>query len=461
MPTVPLTLTPAGGAPYNVLKAHLLMLARGPWVIDCDLSADSLLGVGMPSGKCVVMFGGLPFTGTIDPSSSGMFGPTGRCRVVAGGNGWSTSPAQGLDLHLDSGVTTTQVYEAIGGQVGEIVTDIAPTVLGTDYVYSNQDPASAVFGDGNWWVDPTGVTFAGPRPPAIPDPSLVIRDFDPIHQKVTFSCDTVLLPNTPLVDPRFGATVFTVWNIEQVFDEHGSTGWAWANTVANSSLVIDDLKAAVLHWTRAAQLRVYRYQLITYQGDGPGGPPARMALQAVTPSAGMPNLIPITPWSGVAGVVTTLAPSQQVLVIFENADPTLPRVIGYSLVGTGAVGLPLEVVHDAQTSMAFGQTCPAVTVDATGELDIGVMAPLVNVGEQAAAVKIAGGASPLVPAPWATGAATALSAFGNAVESAVTPPPTSLAQALTAIIAIGSAGHTLASAISALPPAATTIVTAT
>ena len=84
-----------------------------------------------------------------------------------------------------------------------------------------------------------------------------------------------------------------------------------------------------------------------------------------------------------------------------------------------------------------------------------------NVGEQAAAVKIAGGASPLVPAPWATHAATALSAFGNAVEEAVTPPPTSLAQALTAIIAIGSAGQTLASAISALPPAATTIVTAT
>ena len=427
MATKPITLTPVGGAPYSVVKGHLVHLCRGAWVLDVELGADSLQQNGPPSGKCVVVFGGVAMQGTIDPDSSGTFGPTGRVRIVAGAGGWSNNPPA-QDWHADNGVLSTIVYQSVAAAVGETLVDIVPVPLGVDVVCSSDEPASAVFRDKPWFVDVMGITFAGSRPPAVADPSLVIRDWDPVHQMATFSCDSLLLPNTPLIDPRLNG-VFTAYNVEQVFDANGSTGWAWAASPAlpgsEPTLIIDELKAAVLGWTRAAFLRTYRYRLITYQGNGPGGGPPRMALQAVTLSAGVPNILPIAPWSGVAGVVSTLAPSQEVLVVFENADPTLPRVVGFSLIAGGgqALGLPLTTTMDAQV-----------------EIDVGPTVPL---------VKLAGGSDSLV---LATPYADLLSALGTLA--------TSLGSAAS-IANVAAAGTALHGALGALPPAPTVKTKAT
>ena len=86
-----------------------------------------------------------------------------------------------------------------------------------------------------------------------------------------------------------------------------------------------------------------------------------MALQAVTPGAGMPDLIPISPWGGLAGLSQTLAPSQEVLVVFENADPTLPRVIAYSQSGT-----PLVTTIDA-TALKLGPSATTVQLAGGGD----------------------------------------------------------------------------------------------
>ena len=411
----PITLVPVGGPTYAVIKGHLWNLYRGAWLLDVELSPESLQQYGMPAGPCVVTFGGVPMTGTIDPNSSGSFGPSAHARIVGGANGWSTQLAAPLDFHVDNGVSSTTVYQAVASQVGETVVDLVPTVLGVDVVVNTVETAAAVFRDATWFIDATGTTYVGPRPPSIADSSLIIQNFDPVNRRVSFSCDTLLLPNTPLVDTRFGTQAFVAYNVEQTFDASGSRGVAYVGPVAlpgtqPATIVVDPLKAATLDWTRAPFLRTYRYRLIQYQGDGPGGGPNRQALQAVTPSAGMPNLIPVAPWSGVAGVVSTLAPSQEVLVVFENANPSLPRVIGYSLVASDGqpLGLPLKTSMDAQV-----------------ELDVGPTVPLVN---------IAGGAGALVLAPWASGLATALSAFttalGSASDSAVTGAASALATAL-------------------------------
>ena len=75
--------------------------------------------------------------------------------------------------------------------------------------------------------------------------------------------------------------------------------------------------------------------------------------------------------SGVAGAVSMLAPSQEVFVVFENADPTLPRVIGYSL----ANGLPLTATYDAKTLLAIGPTAAAIQV-AGGVVPVALATPL-------------------------------------------------------------------------------------
>jgi hypothetical protein len=459
MPTAPITLTPVGGPPYAVVSGHLVMLYKGAWILDVELSADSVQTFGVPSGKCVVVFGGMPMTGTIDPNSSGAFGPTARVRVVAGANGWSTYPTSTVlptnDFHSDAGLSSTLVYQAVGAAVGETVVDLAPATLGLDYVVSRTDPAMSIFGDDPWFVDTLGITNHGPRLPAVADLSLVIRDFDPVEQKVTFACDTLLLPGTILVDPRFGVgSTYTVANVEQIFDGQGSTGWAWANT-SPVSVIADDLKAATLYWTRASYLRVYRYNLVLYQGDGPGGGPTRMALQAVTPTVGVPDIItPIAPWSGVAGVVSMLAPGQQVLVVFENADPTLPRVIGYSLLATGGqpLGLPLSTQVDASVELEVGITCPVVKV--------GEQAVTVDVGAlSTVALALAGGKDFLVLATPYAALLSALSTFSGTVSTIT--PPTTLPEVVTAFGTLLTAATTLSSALGSLPPAPTTITKAT
>lgn len=360
MATKPLTLTPAGASPLRVQSARVYSPWRGVWLVDCVL--DLTPAQSAPSsGQVSAVVGGVTMTGTVDPRSSGSFGPSAHVRIAAGAGGWDKilPPSTGQDFHADNGVSSTQVYQSTASLVGETVQDLAPTTFLVDFVRSVAGPAMRVFKDALWWVDVTGVTNVGPRPSPAADASLVVLDFDPTRAVITFTCDTLLIPGSVITDPRFPAPV-TVYDVEQVFDAQGSKGWALTGPSACSELV-DDFKAAVLEWTRAATLRTYRYRLIRYQDQGFAGGPPRMALQAVTPEAGMPDLVPLAPWSGVAGVVSELGPSQEVLVVFENADPGLPRVFAYSL-----LGLPLKTKIDAQLELDLGPSAAAVKLAGGG-----------------------------------------------------------------------------------------------
>ena len=422
----PLSLQPLTGLPYDVIDARLIHLFTGAWTVDLTVSANSLAqNGGMPSGKVILTFGGTKMSGTIDPRNSGSWGPRGKVRVVGGAGAWDTV-VTAQDFHSDALVTSTMVYSATAASIGEVVVDILPQPLGIDFARTS-GPASRVFRDNPWWVDFTGVTNVGPRPPALQDLSLVLRDFDPTKNMITFSSGVPLVPNTTIIDPsqRFGiGKTFTVYDVEQVFDANGSTGWAWTTSSACSQLV-SDLKSATLEWTRANYLRVYRYRLITYQGPGPGGGPSRMALQAVNPTAGAPDLVPITPTSGLAGCVNQLAPSQEVLIGFEDANPGVPYIVSYALLGK-----PLQTTVDASVSVHLAPT--ALSVD---------------VGAQALSVALGGGTEPLTVAPWATALTIALGAFCTACASAVDPH-------------VVNAASALATALGLLPPPATVVVKA-
>jgi hypothetical protein len=117
----------------------------------------------------------------------------------------------------------------------------------------------------------------------------------------------------------------------------------------------------------------------------------------------------VTLWPGVSGAIAQPAPGTVVRVAFINGDPARPAIVGLDPTGT-----PLTVA------------APSV-------------GPYV----------IAGGASPIVPTPWATGLATALAAMASALATATT------------VANVAAAGTALESALAALPSPATTKVTAT
>ena len=340
MATSPITLNG-----LRVTTAKVYVFTIGNWVVEAVLDIAS--PKQLPTGKATLTIGGQTLLGTIDPNFSGTFGPAARVRIVGGGGAWDSSPPA-QDFHSDSGLSLSTPQSATAGAIGEVLSPSTQTNIGPDYIRSG-GPASRVFDDKPWWVDFSGVTHIGTRPSTTPDSSLFIQDFNPLLGSVSFSCDVILVPGTTITDPRFNGTTFTAGDVEQIFDSSGSKG----ETSVNASQLVIALKNAAIEWTRAAYLRAYRYRLILYQNGN-------MALQAVTPGAGMPDLIPISPWGGLAGLSQTLAPSQEVLVVFENADPTLPRVIAYSQSGT-----PLVTTIDA-TALKLGPSSTTIQLAGGG-----------------------------------------------------------------------------------------------
>jgi len=407
MATSPISVIGPAGKTLRATSCRLFQFAIGAWIADVVLDLDSIQD--FPAGRCTAAVGGISLQGTTDPRNSGTFGPSARIRLVGGAGAWDqVTPSQ--DFANSGGLTSTQVYQQTAQSIGETLIDESPVAnVGQHFVRSG-GAASRVFRDNPWWVDTLGTTHVGPRPVSQPDSSLLVNDFDPIQGVVTFHCDTLLYPNTQIQDARFPSGSQIVYDIEQLFDKNGSRGWAWVTQSAINQLA-QDLKSATLEWTRAQYLRATRYRLVQYQGNN-------LALQAVTPSAGLPNIVPLTPWSGLAGASTVLAPSSEVLVIFENADPTLPKVVGWSL-----ATLPIQS-----------------TVDASG---------VVQIGPSAGLVVIAGGEAPLATGPWAVALVAALEAYTSAI--ALTPT-------LPGIIAASSA---LATALAALPLPETVKTTAT
>jgi hypothetical protein len=409
MTTSPLTLTNSTGAVLELVSAHVLHFEQGAWSVDVEFDPAALAANGLPSGAVTLSVGGQTMRGTVDPRSSGTFGQTGRARVVAGAGAWDKSVAS-QDFTNDGGITSTTVYQQTALAIGEQVVDLAPTLLGVKWERT-AGPASRVFRDAPWWVDLSGVTQVGaPRAVSTPPDSLVIHEWDPTRQRITFSCESLLLPSTLLNDARFNGSNPTIYDVEQRFDAHGSIGWAWSTSSACSQIVAD-LKAATLEWTRAAYRTLYRYRFIQFSGG------SRFALQAVNPAVGVPDLIPLSPWSGLSGLSTTPAPSQEVLVGFENADPGLPRIVSYSL-----DGMPISSTLDASAT--------------------------VKIGPSAASVQLAGGAGTLAKGAWATALQTALLTFATGLNvSTLSAQASALAAALANPLVI--------------PPSNTTKTTAT
>ena len=344
----------------TVLNAKLYTMWRGAWV--AELQIDPTLPA--PSGgKGILQIGTATLNGTIDPKGSGTFLTTIAVRLVGGGGGWDTVvPKQ--DFYSPSGVSSAQVFPATGALVGEVVTVQLPQILGTKHYERSTGPASRIFAGLDWWVGFDGVTVVGTRLPAIQDPTLVIVDFDPLEQKVVFNCANPLLPGTVLIDPRFNGAAPIVRDVEQTLDKNGAHGFAWCSPTGASRLS-SALQNFVLETVGRQFLRAYRYRFVIPQGGD-------LALQAVNPMAGVPDLVPVTAWSGLAGCFNKLAPAQEVFVAWDFTTPGGPQpiVVGYSL-----QGLPQATTIDASLNVHIGPTCPSVDLGG-GLIPIALATPL-------------------------------------------------------------------------------------
>lgn len=378
---MPTTITLNG---LNVVALTLWHPWQGAWTaeVDFDLAAVPVV----PSGPCTITIGTQVLVGTIDEDSTGKFGLKGQARVVGGGGGWQR-PVRAQHFHNDAGLLSIAVLAATAAELGEVVLDATPTLLGVDYMRT-AGPGSRVLAGRSWYVDAAGVTVVGSRV-TLPDPRVEVMSWDPQERRAQLASDTLIMPGTVLVDERLGTA--TVRDVEQRWSSGSSSATAYCSDNAKSRIPAM-LGAIAKEYTKAPGLRTHHYRVVLQ------GPDGRVTLQAVSPKAGIPDSVQIPVWYGVPGVEAEILPGCEVAVQFLDGDPSKPIVTSFDgsflklkLGGPVTTGVATQASQAALMLLVatLGTTLAAFANDAA----VKAVAPLTWQALATAAAALAAGAA--------------------------------------------------------------------
>jgi hypothetical protein len=350
----------------HALQAVTLTVGNiGPWVAEVDFVESPEL-----SGAVTLKLGALELRGTIVAAHDGTFGLQRRSRIVAGAGKWGSElPAK--NYHNDAGVKALTVAQDAARELGETLGAFVPAAerIGNDYARelgSGSRVLEDVLGGVAWWVDYSGVTQAGSRPAAAVDKSVYeVLAFDPRTKVATLAVDDPgAVGIGSIISERLDA-LQTVRELELrvTADEIRMRVWCGGGETEHGRLA-GLLKSIVARATDGLLLAKYRYRVVRMNGD-------RVELQAVSKEAGLPDVMPVSMWPGVAGAHAELAPGAVVLVEFIEGDRALPIVTHFAgQDGTGFVPVSLALCGGTQAVARQGDLVqsggPGTTVVLTG-----------------------------------------------------------------------------------------------
>lgn len=316
----------------RLTSVQLTVGNAGPWYADCDFEADPAV-----SGRVELVVGQLKLSGTIDTRASGAHTLQRRVRVVGGAGGWGESVAPKAYAN-DAGVKARTVAEDAARAVGETIGDFVPRDERVGKAYTRQaGPASRtledVLGGVAWWVDYAGVTRAGPRPrQVLPPSSYEVLAYDPRDRIVTLGVDNpAAVVIGSVLSERLEAPL-TVRAIELRVTAGELRVMAWCGGSEAGFGPVTGLMRAIAQRSTDGKLHgLYRYRVTRMVAE-------RVELQAVKRLVGLPDLLPLSMWPGIAGAHAELAPSAEVLVQFIEGDRAQPVVTHFAgKDGTGFV----------------------------------------------------------------------------------------------------------------------------
>jgi hypothetical protein len=131
------------------------------------------------------------------------------------------------------------------------------------------------------------------------------------------------------------------------------------------------LQALVQRITEGPLWGSYRYRVVSMAPDG------RVNLQVVRKADGIPDLLPVPVWPGIAGAHAELAAGAEVLVEFEGGDRGAPYVAHFTPKGGGGfVPESLSLCGGTRPAAAVGDQVtifisPGVPIPITGMVGVG------------------------------------------------------------------------------------------
>ena len=327
-------------------SVRLYIPQHGAWYADVVM-----LGAVDLAGSATLTIGSLSCVGTV--TEVGTRGEQTFARIVGGAGAWGTQ-LRAKAYHNDAGVKAKLIAEDAARECGETLETITDQTRVGDYYVRRMGPASraleAAFGT-SWHVGMDGVTRIGERPEHTPEDDVyTVVDVQPADRVVTLAMDDVAAVRIGSVLSAGLDESLTIREIEIRVDAESAVVVAWCG---GDDSTTDRISTALrtLHQREAARTLwgLWRYRVSEMDGD-------RVKLQAISAAAGLPDVLPVDMYPGLAGAHATLTPGAEVLVSFVEGSPTLPVIVQY--VGKGGPG------HEPAT----------LTLDATSEIKLGAAA---------------------------------------------------------------------------------------
>lgn len=328
---------------HEVTEATVHIGSRGPWFAEVYLAEAPEL-----AGRVTLSLGALELVGTIDPRHSGTHGAQRRLRLVAGGGGWATL-LEAKAYHNVAGVRAKTIAQDAARAAGETLADDddhpfepADERVGVDYVRQS-GPASRVLedviGGVAWWVDGDGRTHVGERvPPATQAGDYQVLDFDPQTRLASLAVDDLRTVGIGSVLDDGLDEAQTVRELELRVTSESVRVIAWCGE-GNDGRLAGLLRSIIERRTDRKLFGLWRYRIVVTVGD-------RLALQLVRrrERTGLPDILPISVWPGIAGAHAEPTPGAEVLVQFiegDRAQPIVTHFAGKDGVGFEPVSLAL------------------------------------------------------------------------------------------------------------------------
>lgn len=309
----------------RLTAARLTVSNQGPWICDVDFE-------GAPpklTGRVTLRLGELALVGTIKATQAGSHALRTRARIIAGAGAWS-DPVAAKSYHNDAGVKARLVAEDAAREVGEALGGFVPTSERVWRDYARQAGSAAraledVIGGAPWWVDYAGLTQVGPRPSVqIASSAYRVLAFDPRDRIATLDVpklDAIAIGSV-LTEGLDTAQTVRSYEVRVTAEEVRVMAWCGGAEYGYGHLA-GLLRSIVQRTTDGKLYGVYRYRVVRMAGE-------RVELQAVRKAVGLPDLLPLSCWPGIAGAHAELAPGAEALVQFLEGDRGQPVVTAFA-----------------------------------------------------------------------------------------------------------------------------------
>lgn len=316
----------------------------GAWFADVVLLDEQDV-----TGRVELVLGDLVLSGTVDAAASGSRGAQSFVRLVAGGGAWGTL-LNPKGYAADNGVKRSTVSADAAREAGEELEGVHPTeTLGRAYVRTS-GAASRVLEDAlghrMWWVDFDGVTQVGERATNTPAAeSYIVLEERPDERVAILGVDDLRSVGIGSVLSDGLDEPLTVREMSVVVDETVRVT-VWGGETTGAGRLEASMRAVFDAMSRDKLYGLWPYRVVRMSGE-------RVELQATRRELGLPDILPVDQYPGLAGAHAELAGGAEVLVSFVAGDRREP-VITHFAGRRGPGHVPTKLTLDAETQLNLG-----------------------------------------------------------------------------------------------------------